>query len=161
MIYFWFPGFAPGTSDLDDSLVSVPWDDHNWDITTVRNKIALRNPGFVQDFARPFSVIIKRSMSNAVRTYITTDRNDMAAKECTLTFRALRTERRLALEHFLRCAEGHYIGYKDPDDQNHVIIIKDSEITLTANQRAGEAVTGNVDDEIHTAALQVMIVRSF
>jgi hypothetical protein len=168
MIYFWFPGFLPNSQDIDITKVEVPWNDYESDVTTVRDRIMLRNPNWVTDTTKRQNIIVKRAMNDTVRTVITNDRRYMDLRLCTLAFSDLRKERRIALEHFILCAEGQYIGYKDPYGKCHIILLGANDIPLTQQGRAGGGVIEKpgptlqtIEDEIATVDITVVIVRTY
>ena len=151
MIWFWFPGLSnDGISVLDPPIDMSSWNDIDLDYsTTIRQALRLRNPDWVADIAKPHPITIKRSMNNVVRSYITSDRLATTAYTMTLDFKGLHLERRMALEHFLACAEGKVLGYKDPHDKYHAVVILPEDITLTTESRAGgQRGKTEIEDEI-------------
>ena len=165
MIYFWFPGFQDNTQEIDTSKVTGTWNDYTQDLSSVRDKTLLRNPDWITDLTKDSKIIIKRSMNDTVRTYITNDRQNMDYRMCTLHFAGLRKERRLALEHFLLCAEGNYIGYKDPYGVCHICIIGPNDLSFTVDGRAGGGIVAGsltlIEDEHSTVDLNIAIVRTY
>jgi len=162
MIYLWFPGFQEDSYEIDTTPIDAPWDDRDWPLDTVRNKIQMKNPDWVSDIQRVYNVIMKRSMNGVIRTYIKRDRANMEEYEITLSFKDIRYERRLAMEHFLLCAEGKYVGYRDPDGFDHVCKLLPGEWQFTAVGRAaGVGQDGDTcEDEHHTFDIRLRIVRN-
>ena len=140
MIYLWFPGFQESKQDIDISKVNTPWNDlytplGPFEITAIRDKIILHNPVWMTDVAKPQEVIVKRAMNSTMRTYVRYDRYaNMNYRTAALRFENLFNERKKALEHFLLCAEGHYVGYKDPYDQFHIVLVLTSDVSMTSNK---------------------------
>jgi hypothetical protein len=167
MIYLWFPGFIKNTQEVDISLVVTPWNDYQQDVTTIRNRIQLRDPNWITDVIKQQNIQIRRSMNDTVRTFVTNDRKNMDMRECTLHFENVRKERRVALEHFLLCAEGGYIGYKDPYGKCHVLLLGPSDTPIVTQGRAGGGVIpdGNalktIEDEVSTIDINVIFVRDY
>lgn len=164
MIYLWYPGFVPDSQDIDISEVEDPWDDYAQDLSDARNRIKIRNPNWVTDINKQQNIIVRRSMNDIARTTITRDRRLMNLRFCMLHFTNLRKERRLALEHFILRAEGHYIGYKDPYGICHVILLQASDIVLVQEARAGGGVIPGletIEDETASVELNIAIARTY
>jgi len=163
MIYLWFPAFESGTQDIDVSQVEDPWDDSNWSLDTARTKLKLRNPDFYDSIEKPTRIELKRAMSGSLRTYVIRDRVNMDTHYVTLQFQALRNERKLALEHFLMCAKGQYIGYKDPDDLLHAVKLETQDIVITTETSARGIGPYGVDciDDYSAVSIRLMIVRTY
>lgn len=166
MIYFWYPGFLPNSQEVDISNVDTPWDDYTQDLSTVRDRIMIRNPDYTTNQTKQQNISVRRSMNDTVRTVITNDRSFMDLRFVSLHFASIRKERRLALEHFLLCAEGHYIGYKDPYGTVSVILMQADDTTMVQEGRAGGGIVNNVEltkieDELATIDLGIAIVRTY
>lgn len=163
MIYLWYPAFQSGDQELDISQVTGDWSDVNLPIDMPRTRIKLRNPDFYDSLEKPLRIETKRSMSGVLRTYVIRDRVDMDVHYVTMQFAALRKERVRALEHFIMCAKGSYIGYKDPDNVGHATKLEAQSIVIQTEARAGGPGPGAVDydDEHSKVAIRLMIVRTY
>ena len=166
MIYFWFPGFQASSQEIDITSVQTPSDDYSPKLSTIRTKIIVRNPDWIADQAKAQNVIVKRAMNDTVRSYVTNDRKDMDMRFCALHFEGLRNERRIALEHFMLCAEGSYVGYKDPYGKCHIIVFTENDTQFVQQGRAGGGVrkldvSKEVVDEHATVDLAIAIVRTY
>ncbi len=164
MIWLWFPGLTVNTPPLiaDPPYDMENWNDANLDYSTfLRDAIKLRNPDWVTDISKSVEITTKRSMNGQIRSYINTDRLGAATYTLALNFDGIRNERKLALEHFVRSAEGKILGYKDPDNKKHAVIFLDEDIVLTSNERAaGMRGKEEVEDEYSTITINLMIIRS-
>ena len=136
MIWLWTPGL-----NTDRSIADPPVDltnmanDRDIPITAPRTHIILRNPDYIDDIKKPFSITTRRSMNDRVRSYISRDRLDMSAYTMTLAFHDLHIERREALEHFVLSSDGQYVGYQDPVGRKHVGFLDAPETTFTSEGR--------------------------
>jgi hypothetical protein len=170
MVYMWFPGFQENSQNIDISKVEVPWNDQYepigpFSIAAVRDKIAIRSPNYITDLTKSNDIIVHFSMCSTLRTTIKSDRYNMDLRQCTFHFENMTKERRKALEHFILCSEGHYVGYKDPAGNYHVLLIFASEVTFTSDKRfAGDGPETNyvkAEDEASSMDLPVLFVKSY
>ena len=166
MIYLWYPGFLPGTQEIDISKVETPWDDYSQDLSSERDRIMIRNPDWTQNQNKQQNILVRRSMNDTVRTVITNDRTFMDLRFVTLHFSNVRKERRLALEHLLLRAEGHYLGYKDPYGKCSVILMNTEDINIVQDARAGGGIINNpelkkIEDELASIDVSIAIVRTY
>ena len=161
MIYLYTPAFIPDSlgqvyvPDLDD-LEDTPVD---WG--TSRSFIMLHDPDYVQGYSRPGKVIMRRSMNDTIRTYVTHDRKLTSHRQITLRFNHLTTDRMKALEHLLISTEGKAIGYCDPDGRFYAALLLNPETAIVVDNGGdtwgddGEPIVS----EWGSAELQLLLIK--
>ena len=102
-------------------------------------------------------------MSGVVRSYVKYDRKFGAAYTFALHFKGIRLERKMALEHFLACAEGRVLGYKTSSHQWVLCLLTQESVELRSDGRA----TGLnddvelVEDETCSFSLEMRVIKEF
>lgn len=108
MIWLYTPAFEIGSL----STIHIPSDQSDVDINwgQSRSFIKLSDPDYFDQIQKPYKVVVKRSMKDTIRTYTQYDRHGTDHLTYVFKWTALTENRLRAMEQFILCTEGQYIG---------------------------------------------------
>lgn len=162
-VWFWYPGLTENrTVESPPVDLTDPDNDRNLSLSTPRATLILPNPDFTTDITKPPVVIVRRSMSDTIRTYVKRERTGFSVYTLSLAFDKLNSERARAVEHFVLSARGKYIGYKSVDDRYHAGFIQPEDVEITAyGPRRGYSIEqeAEVKDTAYKITLALYLFR--